>query len=200
MRPPSSIVPTIAVSAALVLVACGADEAADPGADVAYEVERVDDHSNSHIELPDDVVDEPTLYAHLADGVVDYDQRPPSGGDHAPVWLNCGLYDEAQPDELVVHALEHGAVWFAHGEGLIADQINTLRTLGRDVAGDRAVVSPHPDVPAEQVIAVAWGVRYGPTDVEDPNLIDFVERFQDSPDAPEPNVSCQGGVGEPEPF
>lgn len=35
---------------------------------------------------------------------VRYAQTPPVGGDHAPVWQNCGFYDKPVPNETSVHA------------------------------------------------------------------------------------------------
>ena len=52
------------------------------------------------------------------ESIVDYELRPPAGGIHNPVWWNCGFYDEAIPDENVVHDLEHGAVWLAYAPDL----------------------------------------------------------------------------------
>lgn len=45
---------------------------------------------------------------------VKYEQSPPVGGDHNAIWLNCGVYPSAVPNELAVHALEHGAVWVTY--------------------------------------------------------------------------------------
>ena len=43
------------------------------------------------------------LPANHVDTAVDYqalyDTNPPAGGNHAPVWLNCGIYTEAVPNE-----------------------------------------------------------------------------------------------------
>ena len=48
-------------------------------------------------------------------GPIDYPgKKPPSGGDHNPVPLTCGYYDQQPPDEYAVHSLEHGAVWVAY--------------------------------------------------------------------------------------
>ncbi|MEQ1787919.1 MAG: YdjY domain-containing protein [Acidimicrobiales bacterium] len=62
---------------------------------------------------------------------VDYTLRPPAGGAHNPTWVNCGFYDEAFPDEHIVHDLEHGAVWLAFADDLSADDVALLRELTR---------------------------------------------------------------------
>ncbi|MCA1688251.1 MAG: DUF3105 domain-containing protein, partial [Actinobacteria bacterium] len=58
---------------------------------------------------------------------VDYAQTPPAGGEHNPVWQNCGFYEEPVRDELAVHSLEHGAVWITYLPDLPQDEIERLR-------------------------------------------------------------------------
>lgn len=41
---------------------------------------------------------------------VSYPQRPPVGGPHSPVWLNCGIYTAPVSSVSAVHSLEHGRV------------------------------------------------------------------------------------------
>ena len=52
------------------------------------------------------------------EGVVDYPQTPPTGGEHNPAWLNCGVYDQPVPNENAVHSLEHGAIWVTYDPSL----------------------------------------------------------------------------------
>ena len=59
---------------------------------------------------------------------VSYEQTPPAGGEHAPVWLNCGTYVKPVPNENAVHAMEHGAVWVTYRPDLPAAQVEQLRT------------------------------------------------------------------------
>ncbi len=51
---------------------------------------------------------------------VSYPQNPAVGGDHSPIWLNCGAYAGAVPEMSVVHSLEHGAVWVTYRPDLAA--------------------------------------------------------------------------------
>ena len=57
---------------------------------------------------------------------VTYPQSPPVGGPHAPVWLDCGVYDQPVRAENAVHDLEHGAVWISYDPDLDADDISAL--------------------------------------------------------------------------
>src|SRR4051794_24207945 len=77
---------------------------------------------------------------------VDYPQNPPVGGDHAPVWQNCGYYDTPVRNENAVHSLEHGAVWITYRPDLPQDQVNRLRQLA--ASQPYILVSPYPGLPA----------------------------------------------------
>ena len=59
--------------------------------------------------------------AHV-EGPITYRQVPPVGGDHNPVWANCGAYDEPVPSPNAVHSMEHGAVWITYRPSLAADE------------------------------------------------------------------------------
>ena len=65
--------------------------------------------------------------AHTTDDVT-YPQDPPAGGAHAPIWLDCGVYDVPVRDENAVHDLEHGTVWITHDPGLSANDVEALAT------------------------------------------------------------------------
>ena len=85
---------------------------------------------------------------------VSYDQTPPVGGSHSPVWQNCGVYAEPIANENGVHSLEHGAVWITYQPDLLDSEVQALQTLTRQ-SGFR-LLSPYPDLPSPIVIS-AWG-------------------------------------------
>jgi len=65
-------------------------------------------------------------------GQIDYPgKKPPSGGDHNPVWLTCGAYSQQPPDEYAVHSLEHGAVWITYGSSVAAGR-SEERRVGKE--------------------------------------------------------------------
>jgi len=120
---------------------------------------------------------------------VTYDVQPPVGGPHNPTWLQCGIYDEEQQNENAVHALEHGAVWITYDPGFTTDdEIEALRDLARE-RGSYMLVSPYEGI-GEAMAASAWGAQLRFDDVDDPALGQFIEQFWRSPDAPEPNATC----------
>ena len=128
-------------------------------------------------------------------GTVDYPQTPPVGGDHAPVWQNCGYYTEPIVTEQGVHSLEHGAVWITYRPDLPAPDQEELRALA-----DRqtfVLVSPFEDLPAP-IVASAWARQLRLDDVGDPDLGEFVRAFRQADTAPEPGAPCTGGEGSPE--
>jgi Protein of unknown function (DUF3105) len=120
---------------------------------------------------------------------VTYDQSPPVGGDHHPTWLNCGVYTEPVPDELAVHSLEHGAVWVTYRPDLAAEQVATLTDAIPDTY---MVLSPRDGLTAP-VVASAWGSQIELTGVTDPRLEEFIKKYRQGPQTPEPGASCTGG-------
>lgn len=127
------------------------------------------------------------------DGEVDYPDAPPLGGPHAPTWVNCGRYEQEVPDELAVHALEHGAVWITHPTDIGEDELATLDDLA--AGQSHVLVSPLPS--AAGLTATAWGAQLELDGAEDPALAAFVEAYLQGPQTPEPGAPCSGGVGQP---
>lgn len=125
---------------------------------------------------------------------VSYDQTPPVGGAHNPVWQNCGVYTETIANENGVHSLEHGAVWITYRPDLPDLEVRTLQALTRQ-SGFR-LLSPYPDLPSPIVIS-AWGYQLQVEQADDPRLKDFIEQYELSPQGPEPGAPCTGGVGQP---
>ena len=125
---------------------------------------------------------------HTTDPVT-YEQTPPVGGNHSPAWLNCGVYPEAVPDVLAVHALEHGAVWVTYRPDLPAAQIDTLK---ESIPDTYMVLSPREDLPGP-VVASAWGTQLVLTGADDPRLAEFITTYRQGPNTPEPGAACTGG-------
>ena len=123
---------------------------------------------------------------------VDYPQSPPIGSDHAPIWTNWCAYQEPVEPSQAVHSLEHGAVWVGYDPALGADQVERLARLAES---DRYVlVSPVDGLPSPMTVS-ACGKQLKVVGAEDPRLAAFLQKYQQSPQAPEPGAACTGGAG-----
>lgn len=131
-----------------------------------------------------------TAASHTDDSVA-YDQTPPVGGDHAPIWQDCGFYDAPIVTEQGVHSMEHGAVWVTYQPGLADDEVAALRDLAKE---EYVLVSPWSgeDLPAPLVLS-AWGVQQAFDTASDPGIAAFLEAYRVAASAPEPGAPCTGG-------
>ena len=124
---------------------------------------------------------------------MDYEQSPPAGGAHNPVWQNCGYYDRPVRDENAVHSLEHGAVWITYSPDLPRDQVADLQSMAE--GRSYILVSPYPDL-GSPVVASAWGKQVALDGADDPDLESFIGAYRLGPQTPEPGAVCTGGTGD----
>ena len=122
---------------------------------------------------------------------VTYEQSPPVGGDHNPIWQNAGFYEEPVPNEKAVHTMEHGAVWITYEPDLPQDQKDELHQIVE--SQECLLASPYPDLPTP-VVASAWGKQLQLQSVDDPGLWQFILAYRKSPQTPEPGASCTGAT------
>ncbi|MBC2934515.1 DUF3105 domain-containing protein [Nocardioides sp. zg-1228] len=127
------------------------------------------------------------------EGDVDYPQDPPAGGPHAPIWLDCGVYDEPVREENAVHDLEHGTVWITHDP----DLSDSDRALLAEQLPANGIMSPREDLPSPVVVTV-WGAQLHLDGADDRRLGLFLEEYGDGHTAPEFGVSCRGGTPDPQ--
>jgi len=136
----------------------------------------------------------PATTNRTVEGPVEYDRKPPTNGNHAPLWQNCGFYQEPIQDRHAVHSMDHGVVWITYRPDLPQRQLETLRSYGNE---NYIIVSPYPgqDTP---VIATSWRVQLELNSANDPRLEQFVNEFKISELAPLSGNRCVLGVGNPE--
>jgi len=160
-------------------------------------VNAVPEVSRDDIAITDLETFEGVPAVHVATAVdyeTDYNMNPPAGGNHNQAWLNCGVYTEPQQNENAVHSLEHGAVWVTYDpDALSEDEIATLRD---SIPSTYMLLTPYPDLPAP-VVASAWANQVQLDGVDDPRLAEFISKFRQSPDAPEPGAACTGAIDGP---
>jgi Protein of unknown function (DUF3105) len=183
--------------AAVALAACGDD----PGGDASGPSSDESARTTSGGELigpADEGIDGVDAFrvdsnAHTEENLT-YDPAPPTGGEHFPVPATCGFYEsEAPPDELLVHDLEHGAIWIAYDPGLDDASTSSLSALVAQQA--KVTATPYPDL-GSPIVVTAWARQLRLDSVDDPRLLQFIEQYRNSENAPEPNAACQG-IGTP---
>lgn len=127
---------------------------------------------------------------------IDYpvaDEHPPLGGNHAALWMNCGVYTAPVPTENAVHSLEHGAVWITYQPDLPAEAVQALTAAAN--SAEKVLLSPREQ--DQPVYLTAWGRQLAVTDPTDPVVTKFVEAYADGPQTPEPGVTCQSPADQP---
>jgi hypothetical protein len=135
----------------------------------------------------------PSTTNRTVEGPIHYDGKPPTNGNHAPLWQNCGFYQEPIQDRHAVHSMDHGVVWITYRPRLPGQQLETLRSYGNE---NYIIVSPYPGQHAP-VIATSWRVQLELDGANDPRLERFVNQFKISELAPLSGNRCTFGVGDP---
>jgi hypothetical protein len=131
---------------------------------------------------------------HDPDVVYEGNELPPVGGLHDPVWQNCGIYDESVETKHVIHSLEHGAVWITYHPDLPVDDVKDLQDAVRDESF--VLLSPYPELKSP-VVLTAWGIQLEVDAAGDSRIAQFIDRYQQGPQSPEPGASCVNGTGTP---
>jgi hypothetical protein len=134
----------------------------------------------------------PATTNRTVEGPIEYDRNPPTNGNHAPLWQNCGFYGEPIQDRHAVHSMDHGVVWITYRPDLPQQQLETLRPYVND---NYVIVSPYPGQHAP-VIATSWRVQLELYSANDPRLERFVNEFKVSELAPLSGNRCTLGVGD----
>ncbi len=84
-----------------------------------------------------------------------YASVPPTSGAHVPQTVAPGVYRQPIPEEIQVHALEHGHVLLQYARGTPAEAIRTLEAIARRHMRS-VIVAPYDGI--EHGIAMtAWG-------------------------------------------
>jgi hypothetical protein len=133
----------------------------------------------------------PDVTFNHVEGEVEYEQSPPVGGDHNPIWTNCGVYTEPVPNVNSVHSMEHGAVWITYNPEIGQAEIDRLTEL----VGNRSYVllSPYPDLDTP-IAASAWGLQLKVDAADDARLTIFLDKYVQGEQTREPGAACSGGI------
>lgn len=124
---------------------------------------------------------------------IQYGTVPPTSGSHwgqpaGPVaW---GVKDITQPDEAVVHNLEHGGIVIGY-KGLSDQETQKLKDLVallRQNGYPKIVLQPYPPLTDSRIAITAWRWLLKLPTFDDVQIVKFVKAHYDGPDAPERGV------------
>ncbi|MDE3102104.1 MAG: DUF3105 domain-containing protein [Chloroflexota bacterium] len=126
---------------------------------------------------------------------VTYKTDPPTSGSHwdqagvAPV--SWGVKDTTQPNEAIVHNLEHGGIVVFYKD-LSAGDLSSLSALVREIAQNgypKMVLEPYPlKDPGIHIALSAWRWSLKLPAYDDVQIVKFVKAHYEGPDAPEPQT------------
>lgn len=124
---------------------------------------------------------------------VDYPMSPAVGGDHDAAWMNCDgdVYDKEVAEPNVVHSLEHGAVWITYNDKAPDGDVDALND--RVEKTPYTLMSPYEDQKSPIVLS-AWGKQLQVESASDPRVQQFLDKYVQGEQTPEPGAACTGGV------
>ncbi|MFE2185499.1 DUF3105 domain-containing protein [Streptomyces sp. NPDC059455] len=123
---------------------------------------------------------------------VDYKMSPPAGGDHDPAWMNCNgdVYAKEIGKGNAVHALEHGAVWATYSGKDSEKDVSALKAkVGKT---PYSFMSPYSEQ-SSPITLTAWGKQLNADSASEPRVQQFLERYVQGKQTPEPGAACTGG-------
>lgn len=135
--------------------------------------------------------------SHVATGQkVTYNTNPPTSGSHwnsaaPPAPVPWGVKDSQQPNEAIVHNLEHGGI-VLFWKGLTSDEVDKLKDLVRLMSNNgfkKIVLEPYADMTDARIALSAWDWGLKLTAYDDVQIVKFVRSHYDGPDAPERGIA-----------
>lgn len=120
----------------------------------------------------------PANHVQAGTAVNGYNSNPPTSGPHWPNPLARGVYDEEQPDEPIVHNLEHGEIWISYHPRIPAEAVQELEKTARRYG--KVIMTPRSKNDTD-IALVGWG-RLDAFDLEGGQLdttrvSDFIKRY-----------------------
>jgi hypothetical protein len=116
-----------------------------------------------------------------------YNSNPPSSGPHYPTPANWGVYTVEQPDQRLVHNLEHGGIWISYKDPSDTKLVAELTKLAQQFQ-TKVILEPRAENPAP-ISLVSWGWVENLQTFDQQKIIDFYNAHKDQgpeffPDVP----------------
>ncbi|MEK7643441.1 MAG: DUF3105 domain-containing protein [Patescibacteria group bacterium] len=130
----------------------------------------------------------------VGDSHIEYNSNPPTSGPHYEQPVKDGVYNKAQPDEGLVHSLEHGRIWISYKSSISDTAKEQLRNLASHQV--RVVLTLRDQNPTD--IAVAAWQRLDTFNLnaegsfDENRILDFIKRYKDK--APENGIAIPANM------
>lgn len=106
-----------------------------------------------------------------------YKSNPPTSGSHWVGVAGPGIKDEAVPDELILHSMEHGAVVVWYKEDLEQSEVDKIKEAFNNSSGKKIMLPRNNlDVP---VALTSWGYLLKLESVDVNIIKEFIETNND---------------------
>ncbi len=154
------------VACSAILAACGSDEAsgpAQPESEVTLPLQQTADLREAVRAADCELVHERSPgNDHRPDHDFkpgDYENNPPLGGDHSPVWYDDGVYEPDTTEDLgmLVHTLEHGRINVQYKPGTDDETVAQLEALVAESEGYHMLLYQNTTGMEYEVAATTWG-------------------------------------------
>lgn len=120
-----------------------------------------------------------------------YNSNPPTSGWHYAEWEAKGVYKEQQPDEGLIHNLEHGYIWISYRPDVTLEIVKQLENFYG--FGKKIIIEPRKE--NDKLIAITawnWLDKFNPESKDKLNtnelkrISDFIDAYINQ--GPEPNA------------
>lgn len=114
---------------------------------------------------------------HIAQGSTEhpaYNSNPPTSGWHWPQPAAWGVYDATQPDEQLIHNLEHGGVWISYKPTVDVDTVARLQDFAKRYR--KVIVEPRANNDANISFA-AWQHLQNFDNYDESAMLKFIEAY-----------------------
>jgi len=114
-----------------------------------------------------------------------YQHYPPSSGNHYPIWLDPGFYDQPYAEGYWVHSLEHGDVVILYNCAETCPDLTTkLKALiaqapPRRCGLVRLVAGPYSRGMATPLSVLAWGRQLDLVEFDSEAILNFYKTYED---------------------
>jgi len=138
---------------------------------------------------PDEFADQGEVHMKEGERAKDpYNSNPPTSGPHWPEGVRDGIYDRSQPDEGLIHSLEHGRIWISYKSSIPESAKEAIEKLARSQT--KTIVTVR-DANETDIAIAAWR-RLDTFNLnqdggfDEKRALDFILRYRDT--APEKGI------------